>query len=120
MSADDPENALTLTLPVLTPEDATRYLASDPGPRDVDCAMVWREGPTQPWQRCVTVLGKTSAAYIRDGQLIVEVETVTTDVDRGLTKYWSDSSQKREYPGDRGLEAMTAIASHGLSLSWPP
>ena len=120
VSAEDPETRLTLTLPVIEPSDITRYLTADPGPLDVDFAMVWRETPTSAWQRAATVIGRTSAAYMQDGQIIVEVETATGDVDRGLARFWSDSSQKRLYPGDRGLEALTAIASQGLTLSWPP
>lgn len=120
ISAGQKGQRLTLTLPAVNQEDIIRYTNQDPGPRDVELSMIWRESHTDAWQKAFTFIGKLSDPYIQDGLLTVECETYTGDVDRGLTRNWSDADQKARFTGDRGLEAMPKLAEQGLTLSWPP
>ena len=42
---------LTLSLPTVKTEDVQRYIERDPGPRNVEFSMIWRENFDDAWEQ---------------------------------------------------------------------
>lgn len=115
----EPNNRFTASIQLSTSE-VTRQFLIDNGPYHIEIDWIYSEDNGATWQRLERkLIGQLSRPLIKNQIYTIEIETIHGDVDRGEVKYWSDEDQKREYPGDRGLEYMRAI-SEGIDIKWPP
>ena len=95
-------------------------LAIDTGPVSVflrylyslDNGLSWIEAP-------MALAGRLSQPKFEQGVYTVEIETWSGDADRGEPKFWSDETQRAEYPGDKGFEFVRGLAQ-GIDTRWPP
>ena len=101
-------------------EMTRELLAIDTGPVSVflrylyslDNGLTWIEAP-------MALAGRLSQPKFEQGLYTVEIETWSGDADRGEPKFWSDETQRAEYPGDKGFEFVRGL-SQGLETRWPP
>ena len=115
----EPNNRLTATLQLSTPEVARQFLI-DNGPYNVEVDWIYSEDNGATWNRLGRkIIGKLSNPLIKNQTYQIEVETIHGDIDRGEVLYWSDEDQKRVYVDDRGLEYMRKL-SEGIDIKWPP
>ena len=101
-------------------EMTRELLAIDTGPVSVflrylyslDNGLTWIEAP-------MALAGRLSQPKFEQGLYTVEIETWSGDADRGEPKFWSDETQRAEYPDDKGFEFVRGLAQ-GIDTRWPP
>ena len=114
-----PDRRASVTVSV-NAEMTRELLAVDTGPVSVflrylyslDNGLSWIEAP-------MALAGRLSQPKFEGGFYSVEIETWSGDADRGEPKFWSDETQRAEFPGDKGFEFVRKL-SQGLDTKWPP
>ena len=114
-----PNNRATISVSV--PSEAVReLLAADIGPVTTVLQYIYSLDNGRTYRATSAGLaGQLSNPRFGDGIYTVEIETWSGDVDRGEPKFWSDETQRAEYPGDKGFEFVRAL-EQGLEIKWPP
>ena len=119
-SSGTPDRRLTIGISGI-PIDLRSQFLQDPGPAQVTISWISSTDQGVTWAATPLVMqGRLSGPVMRDGVLVVEIETALGDVDRGRPAYWSHEDQQRRHPGDRGLEYMRDLSGRGIETGWPP
>ena len=114
-----PDRRASVSISV-TAEMTRELLKVDVGPVSVflrylyslDNGLSWIEAP-------MALAGRLSQPKFEQGLYTVEIETWSGDADRGEPKFWSDETQRAEYPSDKGFEFVRDLAQ-GIDTRWPP
>ena len=118
-SESNPDIRLKFTLSVT--EDTVRDMLV----RDIGSPLVklyWirsRDGQSNWIKVPRSYTGRISRTSFRNGLLVVEVETLLGDVDRGIIRYMSDESHRQQYPRDTALRHLRNLRQIGADDPWP-
>lgn len=113
------ERRASLELSVVSPAMRTALL-DDPGPTKVEIRQIYSTDLGQNWTAVNRIFrGRLSNPRITSQLYSVDVVQRIVDIDRGRPLKWSDATQKRRSPGDRGFEMASQLEA-GFDIRWPP
>lgn len=111
-----------MTVRVALAKDASIRAAfmQDDGPVPIRVEWLFSKDNGLSWKKMpLRFVGRLSNPTMQNQVLTVEIETFSGDVDRGVTRIWSDATHQAAYPGDRFFEDATALIAGEATERWP-
>ena len=119
-ASSESDDRATFSLALGDEDERLKWIGADHGAKLATLTQLWREDLESSWTEVRVVSGYLSDPSYDDGSLLVNVEGALQDTDKGRVLYWDNNTQRRFYPGDRGMEYVAALESEGLPTGWPP
>jgi len=113
------QGRMSITLSAIDTEFRQMFL-QDPGSVTVTARLFYSSDGGNAWQMLPRIVrGQLSRPQLSQGRYTIEISPYRDTIDRGYELTWSDDNQRRETPGDRGLEHLSAMRQI-RTLRWPP
>jgi len=112
------QGRMSIVLSSISVEHRNLFL-QDPGRVRITVRMLYSTNHGIEWRAIAREhSGYLSRPQLQGGQYTVEIAVYRDELNRGFDENWSDAAQRRDYPGDLGLEHLKVLSS-GLDIRWP-